>query len=187
MAEQRSRRLVLSSGFANQRLDDVLRVTGWLYLGSFPPGQTEATEHVWLMEQDHTFHYFECVDYPVEYCQVFGPSANDFLRQISIRLDFLDVDDLSAAFDRSATPEEKRTTTFALGLASGAKFDPTIYERIHESFQDVNSSVRIAAIDAAFVTGWGAFRPSIEHLAVFDSDPVVSRTAAIALGSFPND
>ncbi len=73
-----SPRLVLESGFAGARLAEALKRWEWPFLYSVPASEgAHATEHVWKMDWGHTFHLFECAAYPVEYCQVAGPFAND--------------------------------------------------------------------------------------------------------------
>lgn len=179
--EDQSRRLVLASGFARGELWEVAARSGWTLTYILPPGLAATTEFIWRIDPEHTFHYFECTDYPVEYCLVVGPQHDEMLMRVSAQLNFLDVDDVADAFDRAATEEEKALTTFALGLAAGDEPEKDIYERIHSAFDDPSSRVRLAAIDAAFVTGWEIFRSDLQRLSATDPDPVVSGTAANAL------
>ena len=176
-----SRRLVLSSGFANAGFGDFIARSGWPYLYIFPPGAAAATEYVWRIDPAHTFHYFECTNYPVEYCLVVGPQANEVLMRVSAELNFLDADDLAGAFDRASTIEEKEVTAYALGLSAGDVPDVAVAERVRVALGDVLPRVRLAAIDAAFVTGWETFRSDLERLSVADLDPDVRQTAINAL------
>ena len=182
-----SRRLVLTSGFANEGMGELLQRTGWEFLYTHPPGITDTTEYVWRLDPAHTFHFFECTKYPVEYCMVVGPQANDMLAKTSINLDFLDVDDLAAAFDRSTTVEEKEVTTFALGLAAGDVPDEAIFTRIVAALNDADPRVRLAGIDAAYIAAWDTLRGELERLSVSDPDETVRATAGNALAIFTSE
>jgi len=179
-----SRRLVLASGFANEGMGELLQRTGWEFLYTYPPGATDTTEYVWRIDPEHTFHFFECTNYPVEYCIVAGPNANEMLSKVSIYLEFLDVDDLAAAFDRSTTVEEKEVTTFALGLAAGDVPDELIFTRIVSALNDPDSRVRLAGIDAAFIAAWDTLRGEVERVSASDPDATVRTTATNALAIF---
>lgn len=176
-----SRRVVLASGFANEGMDELLTHSQWEFLYSISPDPAATTEYVWRIDPKHSFHYFECTNYPVEYCMVVGPQHDEVLMQISTLLNFLDVDDLSRAFDIASTVEEKEVTTFALGLGGGDALEDSIYKRIQLALNDPSPRVRLAAIDAAFITGWEIFQTDIERLSKDDPDPIVSTTAANAL------
>jgi hypothetical protein len=179
-----SRRLLLVSGFANAGLPQVIAGLQWPGLYSIPPNPADALEQAWRIDEQHLFHLFECTNYPLEYCLVSGPRANAVLMQISTSLDFMDVDDVAAAFDRSASAEELRITTFALGLSAGEQADEAILSRLQSAFLHSQPSIRLAAIDAAFVTGWEVFAADLNRLALTDSDSDVRGTAANALQDF---
>ncbi len=177
-----SRRLVLASGFADTGFEQFIAGYKWPFLYTLPPQQDiEVKEYVWSVDPEHTFHYFECMNYPVEYCLVVGPQANTVLMDISASLDFLDVDDLAYAFDVASTPDEKRLTVYTLGLSAGANPDSVIFDRIQQAMSDANVPVRLAAIDAAFVTGWKTFNSQLENLLKNDPEPLVRQTAAYVL------
>ena len=180
-AADQSRRLVLNPAFVSRRLKDVITHLGWPFLHSIPAGTVAANEYVWKMDEEHSFHYFECANYPVQYCIVVGTHPNDTLMHISVHLDFLDVDDLIGSFERATTVEEKELTTFALGLAAGENAEVDIYEHLRSSLNDPEPRVRLAGIDAAFIAGWEIFRQDFERLARTDPDPIVNKTAANAL------
>ncbi len=159
-----SRRLVLASGFANSGFPEFIASTGWEFLYTIPAGDTTTTEYAWRIDPHHTFHYFECVNYPVEYCLVAGPRYAEVLTQVSTRLDFMDVDDLISAFDRSVTADDLEVTTFTLGLTAGKTPEPPIFERIRAAMQNELPRIRLAAIDAAFITGWELFQEDLKKL-----------------------
>jgi hypothetical protein len=178
---EESRRLVLASGFANTGFPEFIASTGWEFLYTIPPGDSTTTESAWRIDPDHTFHYFECANYPVEYCLVAGPRYAEVLTQVSTRLDFMDVDDLISAFDRSLTADDLEVTTFTLGLTAGRIPEAPIYERIRGAMHHELPRIRLAAIDAAFVTGWDLFREDLKKLSTEDSDFVVRQTATNAI------
>lgn len=115
---------------------------------------------------------------------VSGKRPDQVLAQISVYLDFLDVDDLCSAFDRAITPGDKAIVTFALGLSSDDAFDPAIHERLASALSDPTPEVRLAAIHATFVTGWRVFRDQLKQLSGTDADPQVAQLAATALAEF---
>jgi hypothetical protein len=182
--QDQSRRLVLVSGFANGGLQAAVADAGWEYLYTYPPGRAEALEYVWRIDPEHTFHYFECTNYPLEYCMVVGSRPEEVLAQVSSRLDFLDADELASAFDRAATVDERALMTFALGIAADDAPQSTIAERIRSSFRADQPPVRLAAIDAAFVTGWETFLDELKRLSASDPDPLVNETAANAVAEW---
>jgi hypothetical protein len=136
-----------------------------------------VTERVWRIDDAHRFHVFECSLYPVEYCLVSGQHPDQVLSQISVHLQFLDVDDLCNAFDRATAAEDKAIVTYALGLSSDDAVDPAIYERLVSALSDPISAVRVAAIHAAFVTGWRVFRDQLKRLSELDPDTQVAQLA----------
>lgn len=181
----KSVRLVLASGFANGGLGEAVNSFGWEQLYSVPPGHAASTEHVWRIDPEHTFHYFECTNYPLQYCSVMGPQHDLMLMLISARLDFLDADDLLAAFDRAATVEEREVTTFALGVGGGGEPDEDTAVRLRAALGDAEARVRLAGVEAAFATGWEIFRGELERLSVSDPDAAVRQAAAGALSGPP--
>lgn len=176
-----SRRLVLASGFANDGLWEFVARSGWEFLYIFPPGTAAATEYAWRIDPEHTFHYFECTNYPVEYCLVAGSNPDEMLTKISPQLDHLEVKDIAAAFDRATTPEEKAVTVYALGLAASDEFDEVIFARIVAALHDAHPQVRLAGIDAAFIAGWEALRAELLRVSLNDAEAEVRGTAANAL------
>lgn len=183
-APHASRRLVLESGFVGGGLADALRSWECPFVGSIPPGDgAAAVEHVWKLDWAHTFHLFECVGYPVEYCQVAGPFADETLAEASTALRFLDVDDLLAACARAANGDEAAAAVFALGLAAGDTPEDGVVDRIRAASARPEPRARIAALDAAFVTGWDVFAQDFERAAASDPDPLVRETAANAVAA----
>jgi hypothetical protein len=179
-----SRRLVLAPGFAPQGLQELAARHQWEFLYTLPASTAATDEYVWRLDSQHSFHYFRCVNYPVDYCQVVGPRHGDWLFPLSTELDFLDVEDLLGAFDRATTAEERALTTFALALGAWETPERDIEERLRSRFSDADSQVRLAAIDAAFITAWPDFRADLERLAREDGDPEVKHVATKALFRF---
>jgi hypothetical protein len=179
-----SRRLVLAAGFNSTGLPELLHRFQWPFEYFVPQGATVTTERVWRISDVNRFHVFECTNYPVEYCIVSGKDPNQVLSQVSVYLDFLDVDDLCRAFDGATTPDDTAIVTFALGLSSDDTFDQTIYERLLSALSHPNPRVRLAAIDGAFVTGWPVFKDQFKRLSETDTDPQVSQMAATAFAEF---
>lgn len=180
-APDQSRRLVLSCDFVATGLHDVRERQQWIWRYSIAPDPVEATEYVWQVEPGHTFHLFTCTNYPVCYCMVVGPRATAVLEKLSGDLHVIATSELLQAYDHFTAPEERQGLTFALGICADGPVDEAIASRIRTSFADGSPKVRLAGIDAAFVTSWDVFKPDIEHLSASDPDDVVRSTAANAL------
>lgn len=180
-AQNHSRRLVLSCDFVATGLQDIKERQQWQWRYSIAPDPVAATEYVWQVEPEHTFHVFTCTNHPVCYCMVVGPRAATVLEKLSGDLKPISTSELLRAYDHFTAPDERQGLTFALGICADGPIDEAIASRIRTSFADTSAQVRLAAIDAAFVTGWDAFKPDIERLSASDPDNVVRGTAANAL------
>jgi hypothetical protein len=183
IVNERSRRLVLESGFSGQGLQSMIRTNDWRLIARVAPRSAAATVTIWKIDTEHEFHYFECCDYPIEYCRVVGARPNEVLSQISVDLSFLDVDDLASAFDSASTSDEQAIATLALGLCAGPIPDPVINARIQSAFHSRDGAVRLAAARAACAAGWTALRPAIESVAKSDPDAQVRQAASITIRS----
>jgi len=125
---------------------------GWTALGSLDVREAGSVETAWRIGPEHTFHHVVSAAYGVHHCQVFGPDPDEPLRTIGRALRFLDVDAVAAAFDAAGNPRERAAATYALGLAAGTASEAAVLTRLVRALEDLEPAVRIAAVDAAFVT-----------------------------------
>ncbi|MDP9171004.1 MAG: hypothetical protein M3N54_10340 [Acidobacteriota bacterium] len=152
----------------------------WKWRYAIAPDPAAATEYAWQIDPEHTFHLFTCVHYPVCYCIVVGPRAGEVLEELTAELEWIPVSDLLKAFDHFTEGKDRKGLTYALGICSEASVDEEIVSRIRSAFGDAQPEVRLAAVDAAFVTEWDIFLPDIDRIIDSDPDDFVRGTAANA-------
>jgi hypothetical protein len=175
-----SRRLLLVAEAAAE-LPALAARRGWLLERTVAVPDAAVVETVWRVDPSHTFHHLLSTAYGVHYCQLLGPDADALLEAVSPDLAFLTSDDAVAAFDDAQTAHERAAITHALGVAAGTQPDAEVTCRVSKAMRDPARSVRIAAVDAAYLTGWPTLRERVELLGDGDPDSGVRRVADLAL------
>lgn len=159
-------RLVLESGWMAGNIDRLVGSYGWWVERHERANAIQDT--VYHIDAENQFHVGVSERFPIEYCAFSGPDAAALCALVSTRISYLTVEDLVEAARGAVTEVEKCAIAWGLGAAA-TQSDPFIEQYIRRLLADGSRHERLAAIEAAALTGWTELAQDLDFVAAEDS------------------
>lgn len=180
----RSRRMVLRSADPLAQIGGVAEQVNFEKLSdvSAEPVEGIVRQIVWKSSDSLLVHYLEdyrsacsfvvVVGDDLQECEIFSTLLAGYLQPWSL-------DELLAAVDKQSVPQDRAHAVIRAGLGAPEEFDEGFYRRIQHALHDGDPFVRRAAVWATSYPGWLEFLPTLEEVALHDSDADIREDAQL--------